>query len=262
MLSGGDFLSMNTHESSAPWFEEAVEKTSNGAILYDTAIIDQVSDKTFSAAGWKTVRRVDNVLRSGGRGHTLIIGDGKNDYVLRHFMRGGLIGRIIRDSYFWAGEEQTRSFMEWRLLHKLARMGLPVPRPAVARYCRRGATYTADIITCFVPGIRSLSIRLAEKSAGEHFWASLGARISRFHEAGVNHADLNAYNIQVDANDEITLLDFDRGSLLPPGAWQQKNLARLHRSLQKISRLDPRVNYTQDNWQQFLEGYFQASRSS
>ena len=78
----------------------------------------------------------------------------------------------------------------------------------------------------------------------------------------MNHADLNAYNIQVDANDEITLLDFDRGSLLPPGAWQQKNLARLHRSLQKISRLDPRINYTQANWQQFLEGYFQASRSS
>ncbi len=262
MLSGGDFFSMNEYESSASWFEETVEKTSNGAILYDTAIIDQVSEKTFSAAGWKTVRPVDNVLRSGGRGHTLIISDGKNDYVLRHFMRGGLIGRLIRDSYFWLSEEKTRSFMEWRLLYKLTQMGLPVPRPAVARYCRTGTIYTADIITRYVPGIRSLSIRLAQRSGNEEFWTSLGAGIRRFHEAGVDHADLNAYNIQVAANDDLTLLDFDRGSLRTPGPWQQKNLARLHRSLQKISRLDPRVNYTEANWQQFLEGYFQATKSS
>jgi 3-deoxy-D-manno-octulosonic acid kinase len=253
---------MDKHESLAGWFGETVEKTSDGAILYDTAIIDQVSEKTFSAAGWKTVRPVDNVIRSGGRGHTLIISDGENDYVLRHFMRGGLIGRVVRDSYFWLSEEKTRSFMEWRLLYKLAQMGLPVPRPAVARYCRTGTFYTADIITRFVPGIRSLSIRLAEKSASGEFWASLGAGIRMFHEAGVNHADLNVYNIQIDADDGVTLLDFDRGSLLPPGAWQQKNLARLHRSLEKISRLDPRVHYTATNWQQFLDGYFQASKSA
>ena len=101
---------------------ETVDKTSNGAILYDTAIIDQVSAKTFSAAGWKTVSRVDNVLRSGGRGHTLIIGDGTNEYVLRHFKRGGVVGRFVHDSYIWLGEDKTRSFMEWRLLYKLHAM--------------------------------------------------------------------------------------------------------------------------------------------
>ena len=241
---------------------ETVEKTSNGAILYDTEIIDQVSARTFSAAGWKTVRRVDNVLRSGGRGNTLIIGDGSNEYVLRHFLRGGILGRFVRDSYFWLGEDKTRSFMEWRLLYKLFERGVPVPRPAVARYCRTGWTCTADIITCRVPGIRSLSIRVAEKSGSEEFWQALGACIRRFHDAGVNHADLNAYNIQVDADDAITLLDFDRGCLMPPGAWQQKNLARLHRSLQRVLRLDPRTYYSEENWQQLLEGYFQASRSS
>lgn len=241
---------------------ETIEKTRDGAIVYDTAIINQVSEKTFCAAGWKSVRRVDNVLRSGGRGHTLIIGDGKNEYVLRHFMRGGMIGRINRDSYLWLGEDKTRSFMEWRLLYKLFEKGLPVPQPAVARYCHTGFTYRADIITLRVPDVKSLSIRIAERSGDEEFWGSLGACIHRFHEVGVNHADLNAYNVQVDAKDGFLLLDFDRGRLMQPGAWQQKNLGRLHRSLQKILKLNPDVNYSEANWQQLLEGYFQASRSA
>ena len=242
--------------------KETGGQPSKGAIPYETGILDQVSAKTCSAAGWTTVRRVDNVLRSGGRGHTLIIGDGTNEYVLRHFKRGGVVGRFVHNSYIWLGEDKTRSFMEWRLLYKLHAMGLAVPRPAVARYCLTGRTYTADIITCRIPDIRSLSIRIAEASAGEEFWGSLGACLRRFHDAGANHADLNAYNVQVNAADEITLLDFDRGRIMPPGLWQQKNLARLHRSLQKILRLNPRVNYSEENWQQLLEGYFQASRSA
>lgn len=241
---------------------ETVEKTSDGAILYDTEIIDQVSVRTFSAAGWKTVRPVQSVLRSGGRGHTLIIGDGRKEFVLRHFMRGGLLGRFVRDSYLWLGEDKTRPFAEWRLLYKLHEKGLPVPRPAVARYRRNGPLYTADIITCRVPDIRSLSIRLTESAPSEEFWAALGGCIRRFHDAGVNHADLNAYNVQVAVDDSITLLDFDRGCIVAAGPWQQKNLARLHRSLQKVSRLDPRVHYSEANWQQLLEGYFQASRSA
>jgi len=241
---------------------ETVDKTSDGAILYDTTFIDQVSAKTFSAAGWKTVRRVDSVLRSGGRGHTLIIGDGENEYVLRHFNRGGIVGRFVRDSYVWRGEDKTRAFVEWRLLSRLHAMGLPVPKPAVARYCLAGRIYTADIITCRIPDIRSLSTRLADKRASDEFWGLLGVCIRKFHDAGVHHADLNAYNVQVNSADEITLLDFDRGRILPPGSWQQKNLARLHRSLQKILRLNPRVHYSEANWQQLLEGYFQESRSA
>lgn len=241
---------------------ETVEKTSDGAIVYDTEIIDQVSARTFSAAGWKAVRPVQSVLRSGGRGHTLIIGDGSNEFVLRHFMRGGLLGRFVRDSYVWLGEDRTRAFEEWRLLYKLYQQGLPVPRPAVARFCRNGPVYTADIITCRMPDINSLSIHLTEKPANEEFWASLGACIRRFHDAGVNHADLNAYNVQVAADNSIALLDFDRGRIMPAGAWQQKNLARLHRSLRKVSHLDPNVHYSEANWQQLLEGYFQASRSA
>jgi 3-deoxy-D-manno-octulosonic acid kinase len=177
-------------------------------------------------------------------------------------MRGGLIGKLISDTYVFSGADKTRSFREWRLLDKLAANNMRVPRPAAARYVQRGTFYTADIITVRVPGIVPLSQYIAGKRPDEAFWQACGAAIYEFHEAGVYHADMNAYNVQIDADGLLWLLDFDKGALRPPGPWQQATLARLHRSLQKIMGLDPRLNFRSENWEQLLEGYFNASRSA
>ena len=239
-----------------------VYKTANGAIVYDPLILNQISDAGFVAANWADARPVTGTLRSAGRGNTMIVSDGQGEFVLRHYVRGGLPGRIVHDTYLWAGERKTRSFAEWYLLAKLVRLGLPVPRPAAARYLRTGPFYTADLLTVRIPGIRSLAERIAEGPGYEEFWAGIGRALYRFHAAGVYHADLNAYNVQLDEADSPVLLDFDRGRIMAPGVWQQKNLARLHRSLQKIKTLDKRIYFGKANWNQLLEGYFSASRSS
>ena len=85
--------------------------------------------------------------------------------------------------------------------------------------------------------------------------------IHHFHDAGVFHADMNASNLQIDENGELWMLDFDRGRLLQPGPWQQQTLKRLHRSLQKIRSLDPKISFQAPQWEALLEGYFSASRS-
>ncbi len=94
------------------------------------------------------------------------------------------------------------------------------------------------------------------------FWQALGVAICGVHKADAYHADMNAYNVQLDENDEMWLLDFDRGKLAPEGTWKQETLSRLHRSLQKVSRLSPQLNFTEMDWDQFLEGYFSESRSA
>ena len=175
--------------------------------------------------------------------------------------RGGLIGKLIKNTYFWRGEDETRSFIEWRLLHKLKRMGLNVPTPAAACYRKTAMFYTADLLTVRIPGIRSLADRLIEAPGDEQFWQSLGAGIAATHEAGVYHADLNAYNVQLKVDDELWLLDFDRGALSPGGTWKQETLGRLHRSLRKIRELSAEVNFAEENWEQFLAGYFAATRT-
>ena len=240
---------------------ETVEKTATGAILYDKAIINQISDERFTPQGWLHAEVLSGDLRSAGRGNTLYVGNVPRQFVLRHYMRGGLLGRFVRDTYIFSGADKTRSFLEWRLLDKLASNNLRVPRPAAARYCRNGTFYTADLITVRIPGVVSLSQYIAANRPDEEFWHSIGAGIHAFHAAGVYHADMNAYNLQVDSDGELWMLDFDKGALKSPGPWQQKTLSRLHRSLLKIVGLDPRLNFRSGNWEHLLEGYFAASRS-
>ena len=240
---------------------ETVERSKNGAILYDKAIINQMSAERFTAAGWPHAEVLTGALRSGGRGNTMFVGNVPRQFVLRHYMRGGLIGKLNRDSYIFSGEDLTRPFMEWRLLDKLAANNMNVPRPAAARFCRRGTIYTADIITVRIPDVVSLSEYIAVEDRGEEFWRSVGAAIWKFHEAGVYHADMNAYNVQVDKDGDIWMLDFDKGSLRSPGTWQQETLSRLHRSLGKVLGLDPKLHFRTANWDTLLEGYFEASRS-
>lgn len=251
----------NDPASPAAIHETRVE-TPDGALIFDASVMPNASERVFAASGWTTVRPVEDVLRSGGRGNTLILGDGRDEYVLRHFRRGGLVRHLSRDRYFWQGEDQTRSFAEWRVLQRLANRGMPVPRPAVARYRRFGPTYTADIITVRVPDIRSLSAVLLDGPQPAKTWAAIGATIRRFHELGVDHADLNAHNVQLGADGRVWLLDFDKARILAPGVWQQKNLARLHRSLKKIRAQDRRIGYAEQYWRALLDGYFQASRSA
>jgi 3-deoxy-D-manno-octulosonic acid kinase len=190
----------------------------------------------------------------------MYVGNIPRQFVLRHYVRGGLFGRLVRDTYIFSGEDLTRSFMEWRLLDKLAANNMNVPRPAAARFCRRGTFYTADLITVRIPDVVSLCEYIADAERGEEFWQALGASIWKFHQAGVYHADMNAYNIQVDADGDIWMLDFDKGSLKAPGPWQQETLSRLHRSLEKVLGLNPKLYFAKGNWDQLLEGYFNAVR--
>ena len=241
---------------------ETVKKTTTGAILYDRQVISEISEDRFTPGGWLHAEPVSGALRSSGRGNTMFVGNVPRQFVLRHYLRGGMIGKIVRDSYLWSGEASSRPFAEWRMLAKMADRGLRVPRPAAALYRRHGPFYSADIITVRIPNVVALSEHIAAAPLPAEFWESLGAAVQEFHRIGVFHADMNAYNLQIDKDGDLWMLDFDRGKLLPPGPWQQKTLSRLHRSLHKIVGLNPKLHFQHANWEQFLEGYFNASRSA
>jgi len=241
---------------------ETVEKTATGAIVYDKTLINQISDECFTPEGWLHADPVSGRLRSAGRGNTMFIGNVPRQFVLRHYLRGGMVGRLVRDRYVFTGADRTRSFTEWRLLQKLSARQMRVPRPVAARYCRRGMLYTADIITVRLRVIVPLSQYIAANGLGRAFWRALGAAIREFHAAGVYHADMNAYNLQIDKDGHLWMLDFDKGALRHPGPWQQQSLQRLQRSLLKIARLDPQAQFRAGDWDELLEGYFEASRSA
>jgi 3-deoxy-D-manno-octulosonic acid kinase len=170
----------------------------------------------------------------GGRGSISFIRLEDSQLVLRRYLRGGLAARVSKDRYLWLGEDRTRAFREFRLLAGLVEEGLPVPRPVAARYLRGRLSYRGELVTERLPDTASLAERWLAGETGDADWQLAGRCIRRFHDAGVQHADLNASNIMLDGRGGAWLLDFDRGRRRAPGPWRERVLARLARSLEKI----------------------------
>jgi len=206
-----------------------VQSTADGAIVFDASLGIRPGPDWFDPARWNPLGRA-----AGGRGGVVFVDTPAGTCALRHYHRGGLAARISADRYLWSGAARTRAFREFRLLASLADGGLPVSLPVAARYVRDGLAYRADLLTRRVDA-DTLATRLAEGRLDAALAQRVGRTIAEFHAFGAWHADLNAHNILADAQDRISLIDFDRGRLRKVQlAWQQANLARLHRSLVKL----------------------------
>jgi len=230
--------------------------TVDGAMLADPPSLGNLGgvpvERAFEPACWASRGELSPV--TGGRGSAWFIGAGGR-WVLRHYRRGGAIARLSRDGYVWAGEARVRAFAEWRLLAELVRRGLPVPKPIAARYRRKGLLYRCDLITQRIAGALPLSVRLSHGPLEERMWRDMGAAVARLHAAGADHADLNAHNILIDDAGAVSVIDFDRGRLRAPGRWTERNLARLRRSLAKVSRELPPDRFSAAAWNLLLAGY-------
>jgi len=225
-------------------------------MLYDASRASNVTAAWFDPAHWQQKGELDGEAQ--GRGTTHFIRTGGKNFVLRHYRRGGLVARLLRDRYLWRDESTTRAFAEWQLLYHLHRAGLPVPAPVAARYRRHGFTYTADLITERLLDSVSLAELVRRRSIPILGWITIGRCIRTFHDLGVCHADLNAHNIMLVGDDSVYLIDFDRGRLLKPGLWCDDNLVRLRRSLEKITYQLPPERFSEADWHGLLDGYRQS----
>ncbi len=223
-------------------------------IVYDDALISHIDVALFDPAHWSGAACADGM--GSGRGEVLFVEYEGQQWALRHYCRGGLVRRLSTDKFVWTGLSRTRSFSEWSLLaHIHNDLALPVPRPVAARVERHGANYTADLITVRLAGVVTLSARLSAAPLDAEIWRSVGKLIARFHAAGICHADLNAHNIQIDAQNQLYLLDFDRGRIRgEQGNWMQGNLDRLHRSLTKLLNQGA-IRFSTADWESLLNGY-------
>ncbi len=232
-----------------------IEQQNEGsvAIVYDADRMLQVDSHCFEPWYWEAQSAL--VGQASGRGTTWFVQRGEEQWALRHYRRGGLIGKFNTDHYLWTGLERTRAWREWHLTKALYQRGLPVPAPVAARVCRHGLVYSADLITLRIAGATPLSQHLQTAALAGGEWERLGALLRRFHEVGLDHADLNAHNILLDESGNFWLIDFDRGRLRTPGPWQQRNLQRLQRSLKKLQGLSIGLCWSEVDWAGLLEGY-------
>ncbi len=204
-----------------------------------------------------------------GRGQTYFFKHENQDCVLRHFWRGGLVGKFNKDFYFWnpltskqIQLQQSRAYQEFNLLDTLKQIGLPAPKPIAARISYSWLGYRADIITETLQGTQSLVELLGSSSnyrVDSSLWSNIGEAIAQFHRHNIYHDDLNANNILIDQRGEIYLIDFDKGKIMSKKAegnsWQQNNLDRLLRSFNKEKTKNTELRFSDSNWQQLLTGY-------
>lgn len=221
---------------------------------YDDTILANFSPWMLTSEYWQKKNLV--IDQAHGRGITWFVKHQENELVLRHYYRGGLAGKLINDSYWFKSYATTRAVIEYNLLSKLTSLGLPVPLPVACRVIKKGLFYTNDLLMGRIKNAHNLVEILSEKAIPEKLWQNIGATIKTFHQHGVFHHDLNAYNILVDHMNKVWLIDFDKcEQRTVDNSWQNMNLERLKRSL--LSEQTKRQNFyfQKSNFKQLSKGY-------
>lgn len=174
---------------------------------------------------------------------------------LRHYHRGGLFGKLVKDQYLFTGWQNTRSYQEFKLLANLHQQGVNVPRPIAARVFKQGLFYRADLLSEKIENAKDLVDILKKRPLTEQEYRAIGAEIAKMHRVLVNHTDLNIHNILLDKQGKVWLIDFDKCQQKPAlGAWTEKNLQRLKRSFNK-ERLRCNIHWQESDFEQLLAGY-------
>lgn len=225
----------------------------NRCIWFDRDCWEQCPDDFFSPFYWKQQHAV--VGQAKGRGQALFFQHQNQSYVLRHYHRGGMVGKLSHDRFLYLGKRLSRCRQEFMLLCELVRLGLPGPIPVAARMVREGLFYRADLITKRIPKARDLSELLVKQRLSVDVWREVGRVIRRFHDAGIDHSDLNIHNIMLDHQEQVWVIDLDKSHRRSKGKWQQDNLERLLRSLNKERQRMPHWYWLDSDWQILMQGY-------
>jgi 3-deoxy-D-manno-octulosonic acid kinase len=192
---------------------------------------------------------------SVGRGTTWFFEHQEKQYVLRHYYRGGLIGKINPDNFLYTCLKKTRAYQEFVLLDKMAQLGLPVPLPYAGRIIRSGLFYQADLIVELIEGAQDLVVVLNHQQLSQKKWLKIGQMIRLFHDHDIYHSDMNSHNIMLDKGDKVWLIDFDKCAQRSSGDWKEQTLARLLRSFRKEKTKNSHLNWVEQDWVFLMMGY-------
>lgn len=222
--------------------------------VYDANEIQSFSPEFLNSDYWQ---RNNNIVGTAqGRGTTWFIQFEEKNWVLRHYYRGGMVGKFNKDSYLYSSVDKTRAAREFELLNQLRDLNLPAPKPIAYRIIRSGLFYKADILTERVCNAQDLVALLGKQSVNNALWHKIGQVIKQFHNNNVYHHDLNIHNILIDDKENVWLIDFDQGEIRESKTdWKQGNMTRLLRSFNKEKTKCAALHWQENEWDLLLQGY-------
>lgn len=227
-------------------------KQKDRRIWFDDSLCQSATEHYFSADYWQRQGAVFGY--ASGRGKTWFINMPTVKAALRHYRRGGLFGKLVKDHYFFTSWEKTRGYQELMLLFHLRDSGVNVPRPIAAQAVRKTFCYQADLLSEKIANARDLVSILQEQALSDEMYLNIGQEIRKLHDAQVNHTDLNIHNILIDEQEQVWIIDFDKCYIQPGDDWKLKNLERLRRSFDKEVK-QKQILFEQSGWNALLSGY-------
>ncbi|MDW6002211.1 3-deoxy-D-manno-octulosonic acid kinase [Vibrio mangrovi] len=221
-------------------------------VWYDEVLLSVSPELCFDASFWQQQDKI--VGQASGRGTTWFIQLDGIQGALRHYRRGGLFGKLVRDHYLFYNWDKTRSYQEFQVLEHLRKSGVNVPRPVAARAIKKHVCYQADLITEKIPNARDLVTILQENSLSDEVYGKIGREIRKMHDAQVNHTDLNIHNILIDEQEHVWIIDFDKCYLDACQNWKSNNIKRLIRSFKK-EQVKSNIFFSNRSWESLMDGY-------
>ena len=171
------------------------------------------------------------------------LGDGCGGVVVRHSMRGGLLGKTGSDLFF----PPTRGLRELVNSLRLRLSGVATPEVvAIVSYRAGPLLRRGDVATREISDSHDLTVVLGRMPPGDDRDSCLraaGRLLSSLARAGAHHPDLNARNILITWDEgqgaRAHVLDVDRIRFHVPGdpMVADANFERLARSLRKLRGL-------------------------
>lgn len=198
----------------------------------------------------------DKIIGSSiGRGTTWFFTEDDKKYVLRHYFRGGLIGKVNPDRFLYSGIKHTRAYQEFELLEYMHTLGLPVPEPIAGKVTKGLLCYQADLIIGLIIGATDLVHLLLNSALTNIQWTKVGKMIREFHDHNIYHSDMNSHNIMIDFQDKVWMIDFDKCEQRQGDDWKAQTMARLLRSLHKEKLKNITFHWQGSDWAFLLAGY-------
>lgn len=178
-----------------------------------------------------------SVLRGRAPVYAIPFGPSGERVVVRHAMRGGLIGTLLGDRFL----PPTRVARELAASFRLRLMGVPTPEVLAVVIYRAGWIFRrADVMTSFVDGADLAAVFADARNDSQRrpLLDAVALLLARLAAAGAQHPDLNIKNVLVSSTEGgyvAHVLDVDRVHFHVEGdpLVRRANLDRLVRSFRR-----------------------------
>lgn len=169
----------------------------------------------------------------------------------RLYLRGGMVGKVISNKFCRFASTAHRARDEFLMLLKMRLLGLPVPRPIVAKETMGLCMMSNEIIIEQLRNTENLFEVMSQREMTQDEGLKLGRTLGSFFQYNIHHTDLNLRNILLDSKGDFYLIDFDKcrfkENVYTSPILVTRMLDRLQRSFVKATRQNIGFHY-QEEW--------------